>query len=94
MHVGINKFPQEIHSSALLVDGKIFHWKTGPSYWKHYGEITLPLNLPFDMEASVVENKTWTVNNKEEYDAVFDTHSKEWFKQWEMHEETYVRSAY
>lgn len=76
--------PHVILASVILKDNKIKLWKVGEN----------PLKDKYNIEALVKEHtrysyqeKEWTVFNDLGHKKVFNEHSRNWLKQWELHEE-------
>lgn len=76
--------PHVIVASVILKDNKIKIWKVGQN----------PLKEKYNIDVLVKEHpeysyqeKEWIVFNDLGHNKVFDEHSKDWFKQWELHED-------
>jgi hypothetical protein len=75
-------WPHVIIASVILKDSKIKLWKVGQN----------PLNDKYNIQGLIKEHpeysyeeKKWTVYNDLGHNKVFYEHSKNWFKQWELH---------
>lgn len=75
-------WPHIIIASVILKDNKIKLWKVGQN----------PLRDKYSIEMLIKEHpeysyeeKKWTVNNDLGHNKVFYEHSKNWFRQWELH---------
>lgn len=77
-------WPHDIYASVLLKDNKIKLWKVGQNKLSDsYNTSALAEQHP---EYSYKEI-CFTVNNNDEHNNAFDVLSREWFKQWEVHED-------
>lgn len=77
-------YPHIIMASVILKDNKIKLWKVGQN----------PLKDKYNIDALIkshpeysYQEKEWTVFNDLGHNKVFDEHSKNWFKQWKLHED-------
>ncbi|MZK54169.1 hypothetical protein GT711_28390 [Clostridium beijerinckii] len=75
-------WPHIIIASVILKDNKIKLWKVGQN----------PLRDKYSIEMLIKEHpeysyeeKKWTVYNDLGHNKVFYEHSKNWFRQWELH---------
>ncbi|XEC97028.1 hypothetical protein AB6A23_11085 [Paenibacillus tarimensis] len=77
----MNEYPYKLYASVLLLDGKIESWKVvnypkeAPSDFKAYWKLDR-------LKDYTAETKSWTVNNLEEHNDVFQRLAPEWFTQW------------
>jgi len=76
-------WPHTIVASVILKDNKIKLWKVGEN----------PLKDKYDIKALEAIHSEYSYQEKEfavyddwEHEKVFNQYSKEWFKQWELHE--------
>lgn len=86
----VDTYPHTVYASVLLKDNKIINWKIGERKWKHNMDMTRMFKLPFNMdgyEGETVESIGFEVNSDVEHNKTFSELAKEWFKQWEVHEE-------
>ncbi|WP_271814209.1 hypothetical protein [Clostridium beijerinckii] len=77
-------WPHVIIASVILKDSKIKLWKVGQN----------PLSEKYSIKELIKEHpeysyeeKKWTVYNDLGHNKVFYEHSKNWFRQWELHEQ-------
>lgn len=87
-------YPHEVYACVLLLDGKIYNWKIGEYYWSSPYEARMRLSDFDKIDRMKTEYKSWTVYNDEEHNEVFERLAKEWFKQWEIHENHVGAKAY
>ncbi|MGG2091295.1 hypothetical protein AB1283_00830 [Bacillus sp. S13(2024)] len=83
----VDTYPHKVYASVLLLDNKIYNWKIGQRYWDSPFSMTIRTS---DMEKfSKMKTKYihWEVNTSDEHQEVFEKHAREWFKQFEIHEE-------
>ena len=76
-------YPHIIIASVILKDNKIKLWKTGQNALKDKYDIE---NTVLNHPKYSYQEKEWTVYNDLEHEKVFNSYSKDWFKQWELHE--------
>jgi len=74
----LETYPHSVFASVILVDNKIMLWKVG--------EYTLHSGYRIDLSKCSYEEKEFVVNNDDEHNDVFEKLSKDWFRQWKMHE--------
>lgn len=85
------EYPREIFASAVLLDNKIVLWTVRDYEWKspHYVSWKYPpkeLNLRENLDNMIIVSEKFIANDGFENNRIFDYDSKEFFKQWEMHE--------
>jgi|GEM_PF-875062 ASCH domain. len=78
-----DRYPHDLHASAILKNGKIKRWKVGN------GKLSNKYNIDLLMPDYSYQEKTWTVNNFLESQDVFNRHSPDWFRQW-PHADDYI----
>jgi hypothetical protein len=76
----LDVYPHEIHASVILKNNKIKMWKVGEMKLSRSYKID---DLKTQHPDYSYQEKTWVVNNRDEHQAVFDTHAREWYKQWQ-----------
>ena len=77
----VDTYPHVVHATTILKENKIKLWQVGQGKLSDKYQVDpLVTNRP-DYS---YEEKTWTVNNSEEHEAVFQTLAPEWFKQWQL----------
>ncbi|MED1955115.1 hypothetical protein [Brevibacillus centrosporus] len=82
----VDTYPHKVYASVLLLDGKIYNWKIGQDHWKHPHEVKMRYS-DFDKLDRMYTQYAWfEVNNDEEHNRAFEVLAREWFKQWEIHE--------
>lgn len=77
-------WPHVVVASVILKDNKIIFWKIGESSLKNSFSIEALIK---DHPRYSYQEKKWTVNNDDEHNDIFYKYSREWFKQWEVHED-------
>jgi len=93
----VETYPHTVYASVLLKDNKITNWKIGERKWTHNMDMTRMFKLPFNMDdykGETVESTAFEVNNSEEHNKAFSELAREWFRQWELHEEYQGQSIY
>lgn len=77
-------WPHEIVASVILKDNKIMLWKVGQN---PLSDKYMVGGLEKDHPEYSYFEKRWTVHNNLGHNKVFDEHSKNWLKKWELHED-------
>lgn len=75
----MNEYPHSVIASVVLVDNKIMDWAVGHD----------SLASKYVIKASDkcrIEEKEFVVHSLNENNKVFRKDSKEWMKQWKIHE--------
>lgn len=83
----VDAYPHKVFASVLLLDGKIYGWKIGDRYWDSPYEVRMKINDFDKLDRMRAEHTYWIVYNSKEHNDVYEIHAKEWFKQWEIHED-------
>lgn len=79
-------YPHKVYASVLLLDGKIYNYKIGDSYWEHPTEAKMRYSDFKNIDRMRVEHTFFEVNNDAEHNAAFEVLATDWFKQWAVHE--------
>lgn len=87
----VDTYPHKVYASVLLLDDKIYNYKIGQNYWKSPMYVTMRTSDFDKMDRMRVEYTFFEVSDSEEHSKAFDVYARDWFKQWEVHEE-YVGS--
>jgi hypothetical protein len=82
----MSEYPHKVYASVLLFDNKIVMWKVGSSYWSQPGVVSVKGRLPGHILEGRTVWKEFEVKDNYENNMVFQWHSKQWFKNWEIHE--------
>jgi hypothetical protein len=77
-------YPHIIVASVILKNNKIKLWKTGENRLKD--KYNIDMLIKEHPEYSYQE-KEWTAYNDLGHNKVFAEYSKDWFRQWELHED-------
>lgn len=72
----------------------IINYYIGQHFWRTPLEATLIVRKPINFEKLKTEYTLWTVYNSEEHNKAFKVYAREWFKQWEVHEDFIGASPY
>lgn len=75
----IDTYPHEVHASVILKNDEIKTWKVGER--KLSGSYKID-DLTTQHPEYSYQEKTWVVKNSDEHNAIFDTHARDFFKQW------------
>ncbi|MEK4355173.1 hypothetical protein MKX41_30760 [Paenibacillus sp. FSL R5-0475] len=75
----LDVYPHEVHASVILKNDKIKIWKVGER--KLSGSYKIDDLKTRHPEYSYHEI-TWVVNNRDEHNAVFAKHARDWYRQW------------
>lgn len=93
----VDTYPHTVYASVLLKNNKIINWKIGERKWTHPLDMSRKIKVPFNMDDykdETVEHTAFEVNNSKEHNEAFSKLAREWFRQWELHEEFYGQSPY
>lgn len=82
----VDTYPHRVYASVLLLDGKIYNYKIGQNHWEHPAEVKMRLSDFNKIDRMTVEYTYFEVNNDEEHNAAFEVLARDWFKNWEIHE--------
>ncbi len=74
----LDTYPHTVYASVILKDNKIVVWKVGQYSCKDY---------LFDPNIYTVQEQAFVVNSSEEHNRVFEKDAKDWFRQWDLHED-------
>ena len=80
-----SKYPKIIYATAVLVNGKIYQWKIGPT--RPSTGLGITIRLPEGEVLTNIEQKVkeFVVHGPKEEWKVFREQALEWFRQWPLH---------
>lgn len=82
----VDTYPHKVYASVLLLDGKIYNYKIGQSFWENPLEVKMRYSDFEKIDRMTVEHTCFEVNNSEEHNTAFKVLAMDWFKNWEIHE--------
>ncbi|MGG3874692.1 hypothetical protein [Brevibacillus laterosporus] len=80
-------YPHKVYASVLLLDGKIYSYRIGPSYWESPFEVKMRVSDFPKIKRMTVEHTSFEVNNDQEHTEAFTVQAVNWFKNWEIHDD-------
>jgi hypothetical protein len=89
----VDTYPHEVYASVLLLDNKIINYKIGERFWSTPLEAKIYTRKQIDFEKLKTEYTSWTVYNSEEHNKAFEVYAREWFKQWEVHDDYFIGAS-
>ena len=91
-----NVYPHRIFASVVLLDGKIISWKVANYRWtmKTIGCYNHPVAVYKNYKKIKVRTRSFVANNRDQHNGIFETTTKKFFKQFEIHEKFFGCKPY